>query len=241
MPVHAARAAGATYGEPIGVLLLDYRGPLVPGDVGNASSFDHPVIFKTVPGTDYRRVFVGDPELNDPIVTAAKELVAEGAVGITTDCGFFVQYQDVVQSQVDVPVLLSSLLQIPLIEAMCGPDRSIGVVTVDKRALTPRVLACAGATDARLVIRGMQDQRNFWWSVIEGGEYLDTELVAEEVAAVAKKVQEDDPSIAAIVLECSMLPPYARAVQERVDLPVFDFITLTSFLHDLAQTRRWDN
>src|SRR5690349_23463818 len=42
------------------------------------------------------------------------------------------------------------------------------------------------------------------------------------------ETKERDPSIAAVVLECSMLPPYAKAVQEAVQLPVFDFITLIS-------------
>lgn len=45
-------------------------------------------------------------------------------------------------------------------------------------------------------------------------------LVQKAVAAV-----KQDPSIGALLLECSDLPPYA------VGLPVFDFITLINWLH----------
>jgi hypothetical protein len=36
----------------------------------------------------------------------------------------------------------------------------------------------------------------------------------------------------AIVLECSMLPPYARAVQEATGLPVFDFVTMINYFYE---------
>ena len=36
--------------------------------------------------------------------------------------------------------------------------------------------------------------------------------------------------LAAILLECSDMPPYAAAVQEATQLPVFDFITLIRWL-----------
>ena len=31
-----------TYGHAVGILLLDYRAPFVPGDVGNATSYGYP-------------------------------------------------------------------------------------------------------------------------------------------------------------------------------------------------------
>ncbi|MCT3440715.1 aspartate/glutamate racemase family protein, partial [Limosilactobacillus fermentum] len=51
-------------------------------------------------------------------------------------------------------------------------------------------------------------------------------LVQKAVAAV-----KQDPSIGALLLECSDLPPYATAIQAGVGLPVFDFITLINWLH----------
>ncbi len=40
-----------------------------------------------------------------------------------------------------------------------------------------------------------------------------------------------NPEIGAIVLECTNMPPYAKAIQEAVELPVFDIVTLTNWVY----------
>jgi hypothetical protein len=37
--------------------------------------------------------------------------------------------------------------------------------------------------------------------------------------------------IRAFVLECTDLPPFSKAIRQYTRLPVFDFITLTNFVH----------
>src|SRR5690554_6396095 len=61
MPRYEVRNAD-TYGHAIGILLLDYRGPFIPGDVGNATTYGYPVLFKLVKGLTLDRVLAGDPE-----------------------------------------------------------------------------------------------------------------------------------------------------------------------------------
>jgi hypothetical protein len=39
------------------------------------------------------------------------------------------------------------------------------------------------------------------------------------------------PDMGAIVVECSMLPPYAAAVQRETSLPVFDFVTMIDYVY----------
>jgi Asp/Glu/hydantoin racemase len=41
----------------------------------------------------------------------------------------------------------------------------------------------------------------------------------------------DHPEVGAIVLECTNMPPYARAVQQATGLPVFDIVTLTHWVY----------
>ena len=41
---------------------------------------------------------------------------------------------------------------------------------------------------------------------------------------------KEDPQIKAILLECSMMPPYGKAVSEATGLPVFDFITMINYM-----------
>jgi hypothetical protein len=231
MPVYKARPKAEAYGYCIGILLLDYRGPFVPGDVGNATTYGYPVLYKTVPGATTARVFAADPELESAVIKAAQELEAQGAKGISSDCGFFMNFQNIVAKSVNIPVAMSSLLQLPFVAQFIGKKRSIGVITADSRALGNRVLELTGVkSETNLVVRGMQDEPNFDKMIMKEGDYLDTDKIEAETVAVAKRMVKENPDMGAIVLECSMLPPYSKAVQEATGLPVFDFINMIDYL-----------
>ena len=227
MPVYRMKTHADACGYCVGILLLDVRQPFVPGDVGNATSYDYPVLYRTVPGAAPSRVFAGDPELNEAVVEAAHALAAQGVKGISSDCGFFVNYQDLVREAVEVPVFLSSLLQLPLVSSFLGRDRSLGVLTTSAAALGNRVLGLTGIEPERdLVIRGMQDSAPWHAAVIDPAVEIDTDVIEREVVREALAMQASSPRLGAILLECSMLPPYARAVHEATGLPVYDFMTL---------------
>ena len=68
---------------------------------------------------------------------------------------------------------------------------------------------------------------------------LDAELIEAEVASVALDMQRTNPTMGAILLECSMLPPYANAVQQALGLPVFDFLTMIDQFHRATHQRRY--
>ena len=235
MPIYTARPHPAAYGHATGILLLDYRGPFVPGDVGNASTYSYPVLFRTVPGATSRRVFDGDEALADAVVEAACELEAHGVQGISSDCGFFLAYQQRVAAAVRIPVYLSSLLQLPFMAATIDPSRLIGVIAANGKSLTPALLAQAGVDPARVIPRGLETEPVFGGSVTGGARSLDTDAVCAEVVHVARQLQHNHPRLGAILIECSMLPPYSKAVQDATGLPVFDFITMMDWFQ--AATR----
>lgn len=230
MPVYAARETRGGYGFHVGLLLLTKTNPFVPGDTANASTYDYPVVFRTVPGADSMRVLSGDPDLEDAVVETAKELEALGVRGISSDCGFFLNYQDVVRRAVKVPVFMSSLLQLPMVSALLGPDRTIGVITANSIKLGNRLLELSGVpAERRIAVKGLQDVPEWQKTVRDQGPYLDTDAVQAEVVKLAKELQAENPNMGAIVLECSLLPVYANAVQEATGLPVFDFINVIDF------------
>lgn len=232
MPKYRARNAD-TYGHAVGILLLDYRGPFIPGDVGNATSYGYPVLFKLVKGLTLDRVLAGDAACEAAVVEAAKELEAFGVRGISSDCGFLIQYQEAVKKAVKVPVFMSSLLQIPFLAQMFESSRPVGCITATRQKLGNRVLELAGVrSEINVVIEGMEDQPHFKQAILEEGGELDSELIEAETVACAKALHSRHPDMGAIVLECSMLPPYAKAVQDATGLPVFDFITMINYFHE---------
>lgn len=236
MPRYRARNAD-TYGHAVGVLLLDYRAPFIPGDVGNATSYRYPVLFKPVKGLTLDRVLAGDPACAPSIVEAARELEEFGVRGISSDCGFLVQYQDAVRKAVKVPVLMSSLLQIPFLAQMFEHGRPIGCITATRQKLGHHVLELAGVrSEINVVIRGMEDLPHFKEAVLNERGDLDSDLLEAETVTCARELQERHPDMGAILLECSMLPPYAKAVQDETGLPVFDFLTMIDYCH--AATHR---
>ena len=232
MPKYRVRNADS-YGHAVGILMLDYRGPFIPGDVGNATTYDYPVLFKLVKGLKFDRVLAGDPEMEAPIVEAAKELEAFGCRGISSDCGFLIKYQDAVKRAVKIPVFMSSLLQIPFLSMMFDEKRPIGCITATKRSLGNRVLELAGIrSDINVVVRGMEDYDAFKRDILGESGVLDSDEIEGEVVHAALELQKENPEMSALMLECSLMPPYAKAVQEATGLPVFDFVTMINYFHE---------
>jgi aspartate/glutamate racemase len=239
---HAGHKGQCWYGESIGILILDAHYPCVPGNVGNASSFPFPVRYKVVKDASIERLLTKrDKSLLQPFLDAALDLQREGVKAITGACGFMALFQREVSEALNVPVFLSSLLQIPFIYQILRRTRKVGIITADSTALTPQHFTAVGVTkEMTLAICGMEDQQEFRQAVLEERGTLDSELIKQEVVAVAKKLVQDHPDAGAIVLECSDLPPYAQAIQEETHLPVFDFFTMINYVHTSLVRKSFD-
>ncbi|WP_227935304.1 hypothetical protein [Alkalihalobacillus deserti] len=46
--IYHARKGQVFYGHTIGILMLDSFVPLIPGDVGNATTYPYPVLYRTL-------------------------------------------------------------------------------------------------------------------------------------------------------------------------------------------------
>jgi Asp/Glu/hydantoin racemase len=230
--IYKARSGQASYGEAIGILLLDCFTPFIPGDVANATTYSFPVRFRRVEGLTTKRVLGKDPTAFEPLLEAAEELAGQGVRAITGDCGFLAIHQRRLAASIEVPVFLSSLLQISFISSLLGPDQKVGIITADSKSLDETLLKATGVKSSdNLVIRGMENQENFSKAVIEETGVLDSEKVEREAVSVAREMVAEDQEVRALLLECSCLPPYARAIQKAVELPVFDYVTMINYVH----------
>jgi len=229
--IYHARKGQVSSGEAIGILLLDTSVPFIPGDVANATTYPFPVRFRKVEGYTVARAIGKDPTIYDELKTAAQALVDQGVRAVTGDCGFMALHQQRLAGDLGVPVFLSSLLQIPFILSILDEKSKVGVLTADSRSLDETLMAVVGVTDAgRLVVEGMEQRPHFHRFAIQETGTLDAEDVADEVVGAGRDLMRRDKAVKALLLECSLLPPYAAALQAAVQVPVFDYITMINFV-----------
>ncbi len=210
----------------LGVVMLETRFPRPRGDIGNPTTFDFPVRYRTVSGASPRRVVVEpDRALLAPFIDAARALESEGVAAVTTSCGFLALFQREMAAALAVPVWTSSLLLVAEIEAGGRDGGRVGVVTADAASLTAEHLAAAGAS-ADTPIEGLAVDSRFRSTVLDDRAELDVDEAAEATVAAAKRLVARHPDVAAIVLECTNMPPYAEAVRAATGLPVHDITTL---------------
>ena len=221
------------YGFSVGILMLDTQFPRIPGDMGNATTFPFPVRYHRVQGASPELVVrQGARELLPAFIEGAKLLEREGVGAITTNCGFLAKFQRELATAVAVPVFTSSLLLVPVVQRMLAPGRAVGVLTIDAGSLTPADLAGAGITpDTPVVIAGLETEREFTRALLGNQMILDVEAARREHIRVAQRLCAEHPEVAALVLECTNMPPYRADIQAATGLAVFDIIHLVQMVH----------
>lgn len=216
--------------------MLDTRFPRIVGDIGNAASFDFPVIFRKMEGIGSSDAVTTQPDR--PRVLAAlkanaEALAAEGAVGLSTSCGFLALYQDDLSAVSPVPVATSALLHI---RALKG--KRVGVITASAKNLTPAHFAAVGAPGDTPFV-GLPEDSSFAGTFLRNGLTLDRDVVEREVVAAGRDLVSKHPGIDTVVLECTNLPPYKQALEKDLGLPVFDVLDLLrGFYAELGSRRR---
>jgi hypothetical protein len=225
--IYRARERQMSYGRPIGILTLDERIPCPPGTPGNPTTFSHPIIYEVVKGVDISSLQrLNDPDSSQSFLDAAGVLVDKGVSAIAGNCGLMIVHQAALARAFPVPVLMSSLLLLPLIARLIGPGAKVGLIASNAKGLKHEHLALAGGAETPVAIATMEGRPRFSAAVGAQSGVLDFEKVEAEVVDVARGLVADHPSVSAILMECVDLPPYAHAVQEAVVLPVFDITTL---------------
>jgi hypothetical protein len=189
------------------------------GNLRNDETFDFRLKRETVRGSTPGSKWVGG-EMVSAFVEAAKKLEARGVSAIAGDCGFIAAYQQDIARAVSVPVVTSSLIQVPLVYRMLAENQRVGILTdCSETKVGEKQFNAVGwsSKDIPIAIQGFKAK----WDLIP----------TEDLVRLAKELIEEYPDIGAFVLECSVIPPHARAIQQATGLPVFDITTAIKLVH----------
>jgi len=231
MNTRIAHGGKAVYGARLGILMLEARFPRIPGDMGNAGTWPFPVLYRVVRGASPQRVVMEKAAgLLDDFLAAARELVELGADGITTNCGFLSIYQRQIADHVKVPVATSSLMQVPFIQSVLPSDKRVGVITVNAKTLTPAHLTTIGVDPSTPVV-GTEEGREFTRILIGNQPTLDVAAAEQDILDAGDALIARHRDIGAVLLECTNMLPYARALSERLRLPVYDIYSFITWFH----------
>jgi hypothetical protein len=235
------------YGMGLGIILLNDAYPGFPGDVRNASAFPYPIQYEIAEGvTNKTLVYDNDPgQCREAVIKAAKKLERLGCRAVAAECGYFAFFQKDVAGAVDIPVFMSSLLQVPFIQKVIGPKKLVGIICAQKQFLSEKHLENVGIeVGSNYVIAGAQDEYGCTefdnlWNPLKRPEYPQAYYgkTEKQMIDTAKKFKEKYPNIGAIMLECTGMQPFARAIQREVDLPVFSWGTLLDYAYSVVAHR----
>jgi aspartate/glutamate racemase len=205
----------------LGVLMLDTNFPRPVGDIGNPDSFDHPVIYRRLPGAVVSRIVTDEPLPDDLValfINNARALEDAGATVISTSCGFLFPLQDRLQAAVGVPVVTSALCMLPALRQKLGADAPIGIVTFDAERLSPHHIP----DDGPLVIEGLAHTDHLYRVIADDLPDLDQEQAGSNVADAIERLKSREPQLTAMILECTNLSPYRRYMMENNSFSLYD-------------------
>jgi hypothetical protein len=241
-----ARPGRLAYGMGLGIMLVDEVYPGFPGDVRNASAFPFPIQYDVVSGVDIYKLCTAEDKSPclQPILDAAQRLERWGCRAIAGECGYFAYFQPEVAAAVDVPVFMSSLLQVSWLQQLVGSSGRVGILASVRRDLTDTHLRKVGVDPDSVIVTGAMDdyecpQFDSLWEADKRPEIATSEYAAseEDIVRISKDFVCRNPSIKALVLECTGFQPFARAIQREIDIPVASWGTLLDYAYALTVHR----
>ena len=212
----------------IGILMLDSRFPRIYGDVGNPATWGFDVAIEVVPKATPQAVVCRGEDFLAPFIAAGQCLVEQGVSGITTTCGFLSIYQDELSKALNVPVLTSSLMQVASVNATLPEGKRAAIITISALALTAEYLRAAKVpldTPIGTTEGGLEFSR----CILNDEPVLDVDLAKKDNVNAALALVKSDPSIGALVLECTNMVPYAAAIGIATGMPVYSMYNLISW------------
>jgi hypothetical protein len=224
MTIHLPQEPGtlsATHAQGfLGIIMLDTQFPRPVGDIGNFASFKVPVHHEKIRGVWPAHIVTSAKGLRAQVRLVAtfqqivRHLTLRGAKSITTSCGFLVLLQKELQSATHVPLITSSLCQLP---ALLQVNSQVGVLTISAASLGSDHLRAAGVPKERIkdvIVQGVDAKSEFATKILGNQLTLDLAQAEKDVVAAALKLKARAPQLTTCVLECTNMPPYQTALEE---------------------------
>lgn len=202
------------------------------GNSTNPDTFRFPVKYSKIKGANIHTI-LESPCQNTlkSMINEAKEMEKQGIKAITTSCGFNAIFQKELANAVNIPVFTSSLMQVPMVQNMLGEHQSLGVITAKKSALSTKHLQNVGINvDIALHIEGLETSTEWNKMFLSPGDDIDLAKIESDIIDIVSLMMAQS-DIGAFILECTDLPPFADIIRKVTGRPVFDFVTLTNFVH----------
>ena len=218
--------------QELGILMLDTHFPRINGDIGNPATFSFPIRKKIVCGATPANICLStDLSLLTPFIQAAQELEREGVRAITTSCGFLAIFQKELAASVSIPLFTSSLMNASFIYPMLNYNQKVGIITINEKNLTEKHLNGVGIDHIPKVIWGVSE-------TVFGKVFTDSpdavpfdyDALEQIMVNAAVGFQTAHPEIGAIVLECTNMPPFAKAIEMATHLPVYSIVSLANYV-----------
>jgi hypothetical protein len=238
-PVPAAEPISVSFPDGfLGVVMLDTQFPRPEGDIGHPSAFGVPTRRCVVSGAWPDKIVQSGAGLRKggvvmPILQLVRRLEQDGAKAITTSCGFLVLLQKQMQAAVKIPVITSSLLQLP---GLLATHAKVGVLSISSHKLGVEHLRSAGVPIGRLldvVVQGVDAKSEFATAILGNRPEMDLDKAGAEVLAAAVALKNREPFLTQVVLECTNMPPYRAAIEAATGLKTW------ALVDDARLTRPW--
>lgn len=228
----------------LGILRLDYNYPAALGDIDHPDSFNYEVLYRPIPGLTFEVCQSGDltKEVIQECIEGVRFLERHHVSGITGDCGFMINIQNLIKENTHLPVFMSCLIQLPSIIQTLNSKEEIAIFTANANSLNIIEIELDRLCNIpehshRLKIVGCQDVPGF--EAVARGEKVEIKKVETGIVKLAHNIIEKNPNIGCILLECTELPPYANSIREHTGLPVYDAITnCNSFMSGFFEEKR---
>lgn len=263
--------------KKIGIICLEYTYGPIPGDIDYSESFgeSYEPCYEKVSHLSFEACQEAEQptEANGLVKSledAVKKLVLhDKVVAVSGDCGFMMYLQEYIERLIrkithqPPPVFMSSLFQIPMIQAILPANAKIAVFTANSASLekdekelfkqykfhiknNPLIdlVGLQHAGGFQYVAMPPQSKSNKPLSdrikepqgdrTIETASATDIRKARASIMEAAEKAKA--AGVQAIVFECTELPHYAHSVRKATHLPVFDVVTMIDYFANAVNT-----